>query len=119
MVAASSVGGATLQVLVIGIFIGSFGLWAVGLGAVAGRAASVTLLGPRVAPAFGRRLLSTSAVLLGVGAICILIGLSTNPTNESLPIRVLIAIGATAAMVSFVVRFVGSRNTVTARRAPS
>jgi len=101
MVATSALSGAIVQVLVTAITIGALGLWAAGLGAVVGRAVSVGLLAPRVAPAFGRRMVSASVVLVAVAVVCLLIGLTATDPTGSRPLRVLVAVGAGVALAGF------------------
>jgi O-antigen/teichoic acid export membrane protein len=104
MVAASSIAGAIVQILVTAAAVGPLGLWGVGLGAVAGRAASVTLLAPRVAPAFGGHMVGTWIVLGGVAGASLLIGLVTAQSDGSLPIRAVATVSAAAALTVFILR---------------
>lgn len=101
MVAASALAGAAVQILVTAATVSQLGLWAVGFGAVAGRAASVGLLGQRVAPAFGRGLLTAMAVLVAVAASTLVAGLIAVEFSGLRPIRWLIAVSAGVAIALY------------------
>lgn len=91
MVAASSILGAAVQVLVTALLVVPLGLTAVGLGAVAGRGASVTALTLRVGPIFDNRLWTASGLLFGVAVLGVLIGWLNLAPQETVFVRVLIA----------------------------
>lgn len=94
-VAASSVVGAGVQVLVTVLLIPHLELLGVGIGAIAGRAVSLAVLTLRVRNVFDHRLWTASTALVVVGALCAAIGWLNLRPDETVGIRVLIATLAT------------------------
>lgn len=111
MVSISAVAGALTQVLVAVITIDGLGVLAVALGAVAGRALSVGMLGLRVAPAFGRGIVGASLVLAVVAVACLLVSVTAGEPSGSLAFRVLAGLAALGVLAVFALRSLARSHT--------